>query len=272
MTSLNKEAKQSIQSDFKIVLVGAGNVATRIGLYLHGKGKRIEGVCSRSESAGILAEKLGCRHFTSVKDIPTDVDMVLISTTDASVAEVAKQLPLIKGFVAHTSGSIPLEALTAYHKHAAVLYPLQTFSKDVAVDISRVPFFIEASDHETLEAVRKVALMLSQVVKEADSFVRSRLHIAGVLSSNFPIYLLEMTKRVLQDVDLPLDTVAPLVEATIAKAFAVGPESAMTGPARRGDIAVIKKQMSAIGNDNDREIYELISKAILKEFHPETEL
>ena len=114
--------------------------------------------------------------------------------------------------------------------------------------------------------------MLSQVVKEADSFVRSRLHIAGVLSSNFPIYLLEMTKRVLQEVDLPLDTVAPLVEATIAKTFTIGPESAMTGPARRGDVAIIKKQMSAIENDNDREIYELISKAILKEFHPETEL
>lgn len=272
MPSSEKEIRKSIQSDFKIVLVGAGNVATRIGLYLHDKGINIDGVCSRGESARILAEKLGCKHFTSVQDIPTDADMVLISTTDASVAEVSKQLPEIKGFVAHTSGSIPLEALTAYHKRAAVLYPLQTFSKDVDVDISRVPFFIEASDGETLEAVRNVAEILSNSVREADSFVRSRLHIAGVLSSNFPIYLLEMTKRVLEEVNLPLDTVAPLVEATIAKAFAVGPEKAMTGPARRGDVAVIKKQMASIKSDDDREIYELISKAILKEFHPETKL
>ncbi len=272
MIPSGKTSRQLLPSDYTIILVGAGNVATRLGLCLHNKGVNISGVCSRSASANVLADKLNCKAYSKADDIPEDADMVLIATSDASVATVSAQLPKIKGVVAHTSGSIPLEALTEHHKHAAVLYPLQTFSKDVEVDISRVPFFIEASDTDAYEAVKNLALTLSDNVNDADSAIRSKLHIAGVLSSNFTVYLLKMTQQVLQEVNLPLDTVAPLVEATIKKAFMIGPEQAMTGPARRGDIAVINKQMAAMPEGIDKQIYALISNAILKEFHPNAEL
>lgn len=256
-------------SKFKVALVGAGNVATRIGLSLQEKGYDITGVYTRGRSAEILAAKLGCGVYVSPGDIPGDTDMVLIATTDGAVAEVAAKIPEVSGFVAHTSGSIPLDVISARHARAAVLYPLQTFSKDVDVDISKVPFFVEATDTYTSEAVKRVARTLSSNVREADSEVRSVLHVAGVMSSNFPMYLLEMTRRVLECADLPLATVEPLVKATVKKAFAVGPQDAMTGPARRGDVSVIRKQMMSIPEGLDRQIYEQISRAILQEFHPE---
>lgn len=269
---MNRHTADIIPAEFKTALIGAGNVATRLGLRLKEIGYNLTGVCSRGESSRILAEKLGCARFQNPVQIPDDVDMVIIATSDTSVSEVAKNLPEIKGIVAHTSGSIPLEALSGCHARAAVLYPLQTFSKDVDVNIGEVPFFIEATDNATLNTVRAVALTLSPKVMEADSAIRSYLHVAGVLSSNFPIYLLEITKRVLGEVNLPLDTVKPLVEATISKAFNIGPEAAMTGPARRGDISVIKKQLSSFDEGIDKQVYEVISKAILNEFHPELKL
>jgi len=272
MIPSGKTNRQLLPSDYKIILVGAGNVATRLGLCLRDRGVNISGVFSRSTSANVLADKLKCKVYDKIAYIPEDTDMVLIATSDASVATVSVQLPKIKGVIAHTSGSIPLEALTEHHKHAAVLYPLQTFSKDVEVDISKVPFFIEASDAKAYDAVKNVAMTLSDNVNDADSAIRSKLHIAGVLSSNFTVYLLKMTQRVLQEINLPLDTVAPLVEATIKKTFAIGPEQAITGPARRGDIAVIDKQMAAMPEGIDKQIYALISNAILKEFHPNAEL
>lgn len=256
--------------EISIALVGSGNVATHLGCALSQRGFNVVGVAARTaSSARALAAKIDCRAFESLSDIPADTDLVLIATTDTAVATVAAGLQQIDGIVAHTSGSIPLEALTAKHRRAGVFYPLQTFSKDVAVDISRVPFFIEASDGATRERLEAVARTLSSTVSYADSSVRARLHVAGVLTSNFPIYLLQMVERVLAEVDLPLSTVAPLLEATIAKAFEVGPGQAMTGPARRGDTAVIQKQLNSIKSSEDRAVYEALSRAILAKYHPE---
>lgn len=254
----------------RIILIGAGNVATRLGLALVAAGHHIEGVCSRgSQSGRDLADLLGCRAIERIADTPAGCDMVLIATGDAAVAEVAAALPASGYVVAHTSGSVPIEVLARHHRHAAVLYPLQTFSKDVEVDISKVPFFTEASDDTAWQMVDDVARSLSHTVSHADSAVRSRLHVAGVLSCNFPVYLLDITRRVLADVGLPLDVVAPLVEATMCKTFDVGPLKAMTGPARRGDIDVVKRQLNSLALETDRNIYRALSQAILKEFHPD---
>lgn len=251
-----------------IVIIGAGNVATHLSKALHDKGFTISGIASaRGVSARILADKLSV-PTVKLEDIPADTDLVLIATNDSSVEDVAASIPEIHGIVAHTSGSVPLSILSAHHKHAAVLYPLQTFSKDVSVDVSEVPFFIEATDKETHENIKSLASAISKRVHEADSSVRSVLHIAGVFSSNFPICLLQIVKNLLLEVNLPFDTVQPLVEATIAKAFDVGPEAAMTGPARRGDIPTIDKQESKLRGE-DFEIYKHITNKILECYHPE---
>ena len=252
---------------YKIVVVGAGNVATHLAKHLHRLGQTIVCVCSRTrESAENLASALGCGAITDLSLIPCDVDFVLIATTDSSIEHVSEVLPQTDAIVAHTSGSIPLDVLSRNHRHAAVLYPLQTFSKDVAVDIRRVPFFIEASDAETLSGINKIARLFSENVLEADSTLRSRLHVAGVLSSNFTIYLLEMTRRVLAEHGLVLSTVRPLVEASIIKAFETSPLEALTGPARRGDRKVVESQSRSFTNDDDRRIYDALSGAIIKKF------
>lgn len=254
----------------RIVLIGAGNVATRLGLALAAAGHEIAGVCSRgSQSGRDLAARLSCPVIESVADVPAGCDMVLIATSDAAVVGVAAALPPGDYLVAHTSGSIPIEAISRHHRRAAVLYPLQTFSKDVEVDVAQVPFFTEASDAASWQAVDDIARSVSRTVSHADSAVRGRLHVAGVLSCNFPVYLLDITRRVLADAGLPLDVVEPLVRATVSKTFGVGPLKAMTGPARRGDIAVVKRQLDSLPLEIDRDIYRAISQAILKEFHPD---
>ena len=257
-----------IPENFKIAIVGAGNVATRLGLAAKEKGFRIAGVASRTvSSAKALAERLSCPALADISEIPVDCDLVLIATTDTAVAGVAAAIPPVKGIVAHTSGSVPLETLAAIHERAAVISPLQTFSRDVEVDVSEVPFFTEATDAGTLAVADSFAQTLSRTCSHADSAIRAKLHVAGVLSSNFPIYLLGMTEKVLAEAGLPLSTVHPLVKASISKAFEVGPHDALTGPARRGDVKVLNKQLSSLSDPAAKAIYEAISDAILKEYH-----
>lgn len=251
----------------RIAVIGAGNVASHLAPALRSAGCEIVSVSSLSGSSHGLAKRLNCREV-AVKNISPDVDAVLIAVKDSAVATVAAELPPADYLVMHTSGSIPLETLSSIHRRAAVFYPLQTFSRDVPVNIREVPFFTEASDGDCLATVDAIARRITDCVYHADSSQRRHLHLAGVLSSNFPIYLLELAGKTLAEAGFPLEVVKPLVKATVDKAFAVGPHDALTGPARRGDIGVVNSQASMLAGD-EKDIYLKISKAIIKEYHSE---
>lgn len=252
-----------------ISLAGSGNVATHLARALKKSGHRIVAVASAHiENARQLADEVGAQCVESVSELPTEnCDLVLIAVNDRAVKEVSDALPRSRAIVAHTSGSVPLTTLGANHQRCGVFYPLQTFSRTAEVDIARVPFFIEGSDADVTSTLISLAKDLSENVHEADSAVRARLHIAGVLTSNFPIYLLEMAREILGDI--PLDVVEPLAYASLRKAFDRGPMEALTGPARRGDVEVIRRQASDIHDETQRRIYLDLSEAILKQFHPD---
>lgn len=249
-------------------IIGAGNVASHLAREFHARGCRISTVAaSHIDSARRLAAEVDAKAVEpSMTDV--DVDFVLIAVSDSAVGDVAATIPTGRAMVAHTSGSVPLETLSARHAKAGVFYPLQTFSRDVKVDISRVPIFTEASDAETHQRLDTLARTLSRHVYHADSERRKSLHVAGVLTSNFPVYLLEIARRQLAEAGFPLDVVQPLAEATIAKAFEVGPYDALTGPARRGDIDVTRRQAAMLPDDH-REVYQAITNCILHDYHSE---
>lgn len=253
----------------RIAIVGAGNVATHLAMALRNGGADIISVSSANPAhASALAARVDS-VAVPVRDINPDADFVLIAVADRAVAPVSAQLPEIKGIVAHTSGSVPLEALSARHKQAAVVYPLQTFSREVPLDVSQVPFFTEASDAATLATADALVGLMSAHIYHADSQSRRALHLAGVLTSNFPIHLMQIAERALQSKGFPLEVVKPLMEVTLAKAFAVGPEKALTGPARRGDRRVVELQESMLRNPDDARIYHDITTAILNEYSNE---
>ena len=253
-----------MKSDYNIALIGAGNVATHLGKAFARSGVSVRYVAARTiENAQNLANKLGAKAYINISDIPTDVDFVIISTSDTSVGDVAKMLKPSEAVVVHTSGSVEMSVLGKYHKRCGVLYPLQTFSKDVEVDIAKVPFFIEGDTE-----IGKLAHKISNNIYHADSQKRKALHVAGVLTSNFPIYLLQIAERALSAEGFPLEVVRPLIEVSIEKAFNVKPENALTGPARRGDLQTIRKHINSL-SETDAEIYRIISNAILKQYHNE---
>lgn len=247
-----------------IVLVGSGNVATHLASALSG---RIHTVISRNaDNAAALAAKIGAEYssdFSSLRDLTPDI--VLISIADNAIDDVVQAVGELQynPLVLHTSGSVPKEMLLPVSRRTGVLYPLQTFSKSVPVEMSVVPFFTEAMDEHDYEIVDELATSISGICHHADAAKRRRLHIAGVFSSNFIVALLEIAGKVLTDAGYPLDTVKPLVKATIEKAFEATPYKAMTGPAVRGDREVMELQSRGL-DGIEREIYELLSSYIVK--------
>lgn len=245
-----------------ILLVGTGNVAHHLAKAL---APRVAAVVSRNPlHARQLAVSVGIPRHGTFADAPA-CPIVIISLADNAIGEVVQALGPLPGtpLVLHTSGTIPKEALTPLSPRVGVLYPLQTFSKNTGVDMSAVPFFTEAESESDLAIIDALARSISPTVHHAGPEQRRKLHVAGVFTSNFTTALLHITRDVLAAEGYPLATVRPLIEATVAKVFAVGPECAMTGPARRGDKAVIDLQSASLP-PAERRIYDAITDYIIK--------
>ncbi len=93
-----------------IVLIGAGNVATHLGLAIQKTGRRIIQVYSRTEeNARLLSEKLYADFSADLNNIHPGADLYIISVTDDAIAEIAGSIRLKGSMIVHTSGSVSME-------------------------------------------------------------------------------------------------------------------------------------------------------------------
>ena len=178
--------KRSIE-DTPIVFLGAGNLATNLAKALYRKGFRIVQVYSRTEeSARTLADEVEAEYITDLKEVSKEARLYIISLKDAAFVELLPQITEGKqhALLVHTAGSIPMNIWEGYAERYGVFYPMQTFSKQRAVDFREVPFFIEAKRPEDVELLKAVAGTLSEKVYEADSEQRRSLHLAAVFTCN----------------------------------------------------------------------------------------
>jgi predicted short-subunit dehydrogenase-like oxidoreductase (DUF2520 family) len=141
---------------------------------------------------------------------------------------------------------------------------MQTFSKSVPVYFQRLPLYIEATDAETLDVVRKIALSLSENVTELSSEDRRYLHLAAVFACNFTNHCYALAEEIMAKVNLPFSDLLPLIEATTRKLTTTPPLQGQTGPAVRRDETVMKAQISLLSeNERMQNIYKLLSESIM---------
>ena len=226
----------------KIVLIGAGNVATHLGIALQKAGCLILQVYSRTEeSASALAARLSVDYTIVPDEIRRDADLYIVALKDAVLRQLAPVL--VKGY--------------------GVLYPMQTFSKQREVDFNTVPFFIEASAPAEVELLRMVAVRLSPKVYEVTSGQRRYLHLAAVFACNFANHMYALSSHILEKQGIPFEVMLPLIDETAGKVHELSPTQAQTGPAVRYDENVISKHLEMLADEESlQELYEKISKSI----------
>lgn len=252
----------------KGVCIGAGNVASALSVALCKDVDFVQVYSRNIDNASSLGATLGSdvKATDCLASICRDADFYLVSIKDDALGELAMRVGFRNDAVwAHTSGSVPASVLSPLSDNYGVFYPLQTFSKGRSIAIDKIPFFIEGSNRPTKQMLTGLAHRLSDNVYDADSSTRAVLHIAGVISCNFTTELLSITRDILNTDNIPLDVVEPLVKETISKCFSAGPVEAMTGPARRGDLGVIRRQLQRL-EGNEREIYRLLTESILNRY------
>lgn len=243
-----------------VSIIGSGNVAQHLILaFENANSISLLQVLARDKNKVISlvdAKKIITRY-----DQLQEADLYIISVSDDVIEEVATQIPFQNKLVVHTSGSIPMTALSS-HNRQGVFYPLQTFSKGKSIDFKSVPICIESNADEDLHLIEKVAKTLSEHVYSLNSEQRKALHVAAVFVNNFTNHLYQIGADLCQKQNLPFAILKPLIKETAEKVMTLSPTEAQTGPAKRHDHLTIASHLALLEDENQKEIYTLLTKSI----------
>lgn len=247
----------------RIILIGAGRLATNLAKALLAEGHDILQVYSRTKaSAETLASIAGAAAITDINMLRQDADIYIFSVTDTALPDLVPQVCKDKGdkVFLHTAGSMDLSVFEGMAQHYGVFYPMQTFSKEKEVDFKQIPCFIEANDDYALQAIAPLSQGLSDKVYQLASEDRKYLHLAAVFACNFVNHCYAISANILEKHEIPFDVMLPLIDETASKVHSLDPVTAQTGPAVRYDENVMRKQLALLqGNLIVKDIYERMS-------------
>lgn len=248
----------------RIVVVGGGNVASHLMRALSDTHHSYQPIQISSRT---------------LQGLPYDADVYVLAVADNAISEVANNMHRVLThagvdtsavFVTHTAGSVPMEALQVYFDRSGVFYPLQTLSKDAEVDYAAIPFLIEAAEESDVAILEDMVRAIGAKHYLTNSATRLKIHAASVIACNLPNRLWALAEKIMQENDIPFSLLQPLIEVSAFKLRHLSPAESQTGPARRGDTSTIARHQDALSDQPEiLEIYNLVTKSILDEFHPE---
>jgi len=221
-------------------VIGPGRAGSALATALRQVGWRVTDIRGRGEPT---------------RDAASGVDLLVLAVPDAAIAEVAAGIDPVKTtVVAHLSGSWGLDVLSPHERRAAV-HPLVAMpNREVGATrlLGRAWFAVAGDDL----AQRVVDDLGGRSFVVADEH-RVAYHAAAVIASNHLVALLGQAERVASIAGVPLEAYLDLVRATIDNVAELGPTTALTGPAARGDWETIERHLGALP-DEERDAYEAL--------------
>jgi predicted short-subunit dehydrogenase-like oxidoreductase (DUF2520 family) len=239
-------------------VIGCGRVGQTLAALLHQRGQvLVQDLYSRSfSSAEQAAQFVGAgQPVANLADMRA-ADVWLLSVPDAQVAAAAQALAEAQGaklagaLVFHNSGFLSaavLQPLQALGCHVASAHPVLNFaSPDTGVrQFAGTPCGLEG-DATALAWLHTALTAIGGRCFEIASADKPLYHAAAVFSSNFTVVLQGIAQDAWQSAGVPPELMRPLTEAllksTVDNVLAMGPAQALTGPAARGDTAVVQAQ------------------------------
>ncbi len=248
-----------------VSIIGSGNLATHLASAFQRYKIEIRQICSRSiQNASILANKIGASAISNPLEL-APADLIVICTSDSSIDDVSKSLNTPTSMVVHTSGSTSIDILKP-HLNRGVIYPFQTFSKDVDIDFSSIPVFIEANNDENTMLLKEFTERISGNVNVLNSEQRIKLHLAAIFSNNFTNHMFAISREILADANIPFGILNHLMLETTNKAIQSGnPVNVQTGPAVRFNYNILDQHKEILTHKPLwQKIYTFVSDSIME--------
>ncbi len=231
-------------------IIGAGRVGRT---FLRLLGPRVVNVASATRtSAEAAVAETGHGHVADLGEM-APADIWFLTVPDTKIAEAAKALARTAAppaIAVHCSGFHTGEVmapLRAKGWHLASAHPNLSFADpdSAAARFSGTPCGIEG-DPEATAAVEALLTDLGALCFPIASDQKALYHAAAVFSNNFATVLQAIAREAWAEAGVPDDIArqlnASLLNATAENVARHGPAEALTGPAARGDEAVVARQ------------------------------
>jgi predicted short-subunit dehydrogenase-like oxidoreductase (DUF2520 family) len=239
-------------------VIGCGRVGQTLAALLHQHAQvQMQDLHSRSfSSAEQAAQFVGAGTPVAELAHMRAADVWLLSVPDAQVGAASQALAEAQGaklagaIVFHNSGFLSaavLQPLQALGCHVASAHPVLNFaSPDTGVrQFAGTPCGLEG-DAPALAWLHIALTAIGGRCFEIASADKPLYHAAAVFSSNFTVVLQGIAQDAWRSAGVPSELMRPLTEAllksTVDNVLAMGPAQALTGPAARGDRAVVQAQ------------------------------
>lgn len=249
----------------RVVIIGAGNVATVLGRLIKKAGYEIVQVISRKmDTAQVLADELQCTATSNFDDIDKTASLYIVAMSDAALNDLKENIKVGDKVIVHTAGSVSREVLKDISINYGVLYPLQSLRKEDTDTHLQIPLLIDANNAYTLNVIETVANSISSQVMEANDDYRQKLHVAAVVTSNFVNHLYSLAYDYCTKENLDFKLLLPLIEETASRLHHHSPKEMQTGPAVRKDIITLDKHLHLLNTHSRlRNMYLKITDSIL---------
>lgn len=236
-----------------ISIVGAGRVGRTLGRRLRQLGWRVNAVVARSQAhARAAAEWIGAgTPFGHVRADILSADVILVSTPDSAIAEVADNLARVAAkslkttIVLHTSGALDSTVLRPLARLGAAtgsLHPMQTFTGTKLPNLKGVAFAIEGAP-AAQRAAQRIARELGGVPVTIHARDKAAYHAAGTLVAGHALALMEAATQILLRAGFTrkraTNTLLPLIRQMLDNFEAAGSRAAWTGPISRKDYKIV---------------------------------
>ncbi len=260
MNDAPRPAAEDAMSPGTVAIIGAGRVGTALGVLLQKAGYPVVAAWGRDASRERVRRHLPDTPFhADLGDAARDADVLIVAVPDDSivptVGALAEAHALHAGqLVVHVSGSTSLAALGAARAAGArvlSLHPFQSFP-DVQTGIERLPgsgIAVTGTTPPDAERGMRLARDLGAVPFLLDDDVKPLYHSAAVFAANYLVTVEAIAERLMRmaGIDDPLPLLRALAGTSFDRTFDLGPAIALTGPAVRGDIGTIERNLRAIG-------------------------
>lgn len=229
----------------------------------------------RSTSAADAVRFIGAGQPIADPEDLMPADVFMLAVPDAALAETAERLSRShvldeRTTVFHCSGaqsSALLAPCAEQGAHIASVHPLLSFADPIQVVRD---FRCHCSIEGDAAAVSMLSVAFAQIgaqIVQIPTEAKLRYHASAVIASNYLVTLMEQALQAIEGAGLTREQgrelLLPLMHQTLGNLDRLEPRDALTGPAARGDWALVEAQQNTLDAIDPRLgcFYMMLAKA-----------
>lgn len=261
-----------------ISFIGAGKVATALGIYLKQKGFEVSGYASQNaasaERAAIITKS---KAFANLSELLENSNVIWITTPDDKIESVAKQIAstpisnVNEKLIVHASGVHTAKILSSAREkgyQTAAAHPLLAFSnsEDAAQMLNEAWFAVE----ETSPIISNILHKCGNNKFNIEGNKKTLYHAAACVLSNYMVTLMDASQQMLAHTGLSKEDATsatmPLLESVVKNMQGKSSKDALTGPIKRGDATTVSMHISSLHEEMPEmvELYKMMGKLTMQ--------